>query len=111
MPNLTAFAMLLGLQIVSLGCLALSQARHWRMLIGPTRSPATAPLRWLGGAGLMTSLPLAVNIFGCSFGGIVWLLSLPLGGYAVAFGLAANHSTKQRQAKRAASSIRKSCKP
>ena len=107
MTNLALIAMLLILHVFALGCLALSQAKHWRKLIGPVQSPSRTHLRWLGGVGLTTSLLSAVSICGWGFGGLIWLLSLHLGGYAVAFALSLRDSAEQNQA-RIARSLRKS---
>jgi hypothetical protein len=88
MFDLTLAAGLLMLQLFALGCLALSQDKHWRTLMGAVRSPPKRRLRWLAGAGLLTGSILAVSVCGWGFGSLIWLLSLPLGGYAVTFALA-----------------------
>jgi hypothetical protein len=87
MFDLALAAGLLMLQLFALGCLALSQDKHWRTLMGPVRSPPKRRLRWLAGAGLLTGSILAVSLCGWGFGSLIWLLSLPLGGYAVTFAL------------------------
>jgi hypothetical protein len=76
------------LQFLALGCLALSQNKHWRTLMGQSRLPPKKRLQWLGGAGLLVSLTLVVSVWGWSFASLIWLLSLPLAGYAIAFALA-----------------------
>lgn len=83
------------LQFFTLGGLALSQDKHWRTLMGQTRLPPKKCLQWLGGAGLLASLTLAVSVWGWSFGSLIWLLSLPLAGYAVTFALALILSARQ----------------
>ena len=88
MLDLMLAAGLLMLNFLGLGCLALSQDKHWRMLTGAVRSPPKLHLRWLAWAGLLTGLTLAVSLCGWGFGSLIWLLSLPLGGYAVTFSLA-----------------------
>lgn len=87
MFDLALAASLLMLQFFTLGCLALSQDKHWRTLMGAVRSPPRGHLRWLAGAGLLTGLILTASVCGWSFGSLIWLLSLPLGGYAVTFAL------------------------
>jgi hypothetical protein len=88
MLDLMLAAGLLMLNFLGLGCLALSQDKHWRTLTGAVRSPPRRRLHWLAGAGLLTGLILAVSLCGWGFGSLIWLLSLPLGGYAVTFALA-----------------------
>lgn len=82
MFDLKLAAGLLMLQFFTLGCLALSQDKHWRGLSGAPL-PKKRFLRWLGGVGLLTGLILIVSLCGWAFGSLIWLLSLPLGGYAV----------------------------
>ncbi|WP_372877405.1 DUF3325 family protein [Pseudomonas sp.] len=86
---------LLMLQLFTLGCLALSQDKHWRTLMEQTRLPPKQRLQWLGGAGLLTGSILAMSLYGWGFGILIWLLSLPLGGYVVTFALALTLSARQ----------------
>lgn len=88
MLDLVCATGLLMLQFFTLGCLALSQDKHWRTLMGAARLHAKSRLQWLGGAGLLTGLILAMSVYGWGVGSLIWLLSLPLGGYAVTFALA-----------------------
>jgi hypothetical protein len=94
MLDLMLAASLLMLHIFTLGCLALSQEKHWRTLLGQTRLPPKKRLQWLGVSGLLASLTLAVSVWAWSFGSLIWLLSLPLGGYAVTLALSLTSSAK-----------------
>jgi hypothetical protein len=100
MLDLTLAAGLLMLQLFALGCLALSQDKHWRTLMGPVRSPPKRRLRWLAGAGLLTGSILAVSLCGWGFGSLIWLLSLPLGGFAVTFALALTPAPRKAASRR-----------
>lgn len=88
MLDLALAAGLLALQFFSLGCLALAQDKHWRNVMGAARLHLKGRLRLLGGVGLPLGLILAWSVRGWSFGNLIWLLSLPLAGYAVALVLA-----------------------
>lgn len=79
---------LFALQLLALSCLALAQAPHWRALFGQHRSRWQSHLRLLGWTGLLLALGLAWRYQGWAFGSLIWLLSLPLSGYAVVFLLA-----------------------
>jgi len=79
---------LLALQLLGLSCLALAQDKHWRAVMSPARRPVKNRLRLLGWATLGLSLGLAASSQGWAFGCLIWLLSLPPAGYAVAFTLA-----------------------
>lgn len=95
MLDLVCATGLLMLQFFALGCLALSQDKHWQTLMEQTRLPPKKRLQWLGGAGLLASLTLAVSVWGWGFGSLIWLLSLPLGGYSVTFALALIPTARQ----------------
>lgn len=71
-------------------CLALSQGRHWRQVVGTT-SPRRGRVRLLRGvgAGLLTgSLALALLRDGASFGSLLWATVLSFAALALAFTLA-----------------------
>jgi hypothetical protein len=79
---------LFALQLLGLSCLALAQDKHWLTVMGTKRRQVESRLRMMGWATLTLSLGLVANSQGWAFGSLIWLLSLPPAGYAVAFILA-----------------------
>ncbi|MDP3846053.1 MAG: DUF3325 domain-containing protein [Pseudomonas sp.] len=88
MLELTYGGALLVLQLLGLSGLALAQDKHWRTVMGPALRHPQSRLRLLGWAALTLSLSLAVSGQGWAFGSLIWLLSLPPAGFAIAFTLA-----------------------
>jgi len=70
--------------------LALSQARHWRTVVGDAALPRSRVpvLRAIGGALIALSLLLAFTRDGPSFGSLLWATAISLAALAVAFTLA-----------------------
>lgn len=77
---------LLALHLSGLACLALAQDKHWQRLRIP-RAPSSRTV-FIGWAGLASSLALAWVDQGAAFGSLIWILLLPLNGYALALTLA-----------------------
>jgi len=70
--------------------LALSQARHWRTVVGAAALPRSRvlALRTIGGALIALSLLIALMRDGPSFGSLLWATAISLAALAVAFALA-----------------------
>jgi len=74
----------LGLQLLGLSALALSQAQHWQRVMQPRRFPGTRGLRLV--ALLLSALALLVSMgdLGLAMGALFWVLALLPCGLAVA---------------------------
>jgi len=81
---------LLAAAYAGFALLALSQARHWRTVVGAAALPRrrVLVLRTLGGALIALSLILALMRDGPSFGSLLWATAISLAALAVAFTLA-----------------------
>jgi len=90
MPDSLLLLALLVADYVGFALLALSQAQHWRTVIGAAplpRSPVLL-LRTLGGALIALSLLLSLLRDGPSFGSLLWATAISAAALAVAFTLA-----------------------
>lgn len=74
----------LGLQLLGLAALALSQAVHWQRVMQPRAFPGTRGLRLA--ALLVSALALLVSVadMGLAMGGVFWVLALLPCGLVVA---------------------------
>jgi len=90
MPDSLLLLALLVAAYAGFALLALSQARHWRIVIGDVALPRrrVRVLRTLGGALIALSLILALVRDGPSFGSLLWATAISVAALAVAFTLA-----------------------
>jgi len=75
---------------VGFALLALSQAQHWRAVVGAVALPRrrVRGLRSIGGTSIALSLILALMRDGSSFGSLLWATAISVAALAVAFTLA-----------------------
>lgn len=87
MPEAPLYALVLLLALAGLAALALSMERHWLQSGGaPGRWRQLAPgLRVLGGAALLLSLLLSLQLDHGSIAALVWVMALAPSAVAVAF--------------------------
>jgi len=90
MPDSLLLLALFAAAYAGFALLALSQARHWRTVVGAAALPRSRVLllRTLGGALIALSLLLALMRDGASFGSLLWATAISLAALAVAFTLA-----------------------
>jgi len=90
MPDSLLLLALLAAACAGFALLALSQARHWRTVIGAAALPRrrVLVLRAIGGALIALSLILSLLRDGPSFGSLLWATAISLAALAVAFTLA-----------------------
>lgn len=90
MPDSLLLLALFAAAYAGFALLALSQARHWRTVIGDAVLPRgrVLVLRTIGGALIALSLILALTRDGPSFGSLLWATAISLAALAVTFTLA-----------------------
>jgi len=90
MPDSLLLLALSAAAYAGFALLALSQARHWRAVVGDAALPRkqVLVLRTLGGALIALSLLLALMRDGPSFGSLLWATAISLAPLGVAFTLA-----------------------
>jgi len=90
MPDSLLLFVLFAAAYAGFSLLALSQAQHWRAVVGAAALPRNRVLvlRTLGGALIALSLLLALMRHGPSFGSLLWATVISLAALAVAFTLA-----------------------
>lgn len=68
---------------------AMSQAKHWRRIVGAKKDPPRPRIKRVAGAALLlAALACALLRDGPSFGAILWALALSVAAFAVAMVLA-----------------------
>jgi len=90
MPDSLLLLALLAAAYAGFALLALSQAQHWRTVVGaaPLARSRVLSLRAIGGALIALSLILSLLRDGPSFGSLLWATVISLAALAVAFTLA-----------------------
>jgi len=90
MPDSLSLLALLVTAYAGFALLALSQAQHWRAVVGAVALPRrrVRGLRAIGGASLALSLFIAFVRDGPSFGSLLWATAISAAALAVAFTLA-----------------------
>jgi len=90
MPDKLLLLALLAAAYAGFALLALSQARHWRAVVGDAALPRSRVLvlRTLGAALIALSLLLAFTRDGPSFGSLLWGTAISLAALGVALTLA-----------------------
>jgi len=90
MPDSLLLLALLAAAYAGFALLALSQARHWRAVVGAAALPRrrVLVLRSIGGVLIALSLMLSLLRDGASFGSLLWATAISLAALAVAFTLA-----------------------
>lgn len=89
MPDAVLHAAALAASVLGMAWLALAMEVHWEQVRGTTALPARTAraLRWLGAAGLATSLALCLAVDHASMAALVWVMGLAAAALAVAFTL------------------------
>ena len=89
MPDAVLHAAALAASVLGMAWLALAMEAHWQQVRGTTALPARTAhaLRWLGAAGLATSLALCLAVDHASMAVLVWVMGLAAAALAVAFTL------------------------
>lgn len=84
MPEAILLTLILATSYLGFDLLALSQDRNWERVTGQRHVPAgrTLPLRLAGYGLLALALALSLERDGASFGSILWVVALSIGGLA-----------------------------
>ncbi|RKQ70503.1 DUF3325 domain-containing protein [Oceanibaculum indicum] len=84
MPESILLALILGTSYLGFNLLALSQEKNWERVTGQRHVPGgrTLPLRLAGYGLLALALALSLERDGASFGSILWVVGLSVGGLA-----------------------------
>ncbi|MBC3917132.1 DUF3325 domain-containing protein [Undibacterium sp. CY18W] len=79
----------LAANVAGMGWLALAMEVHWEQVRGTSPQPARLVnrLRWLGAAGLGTSLLLCLRVDHASMASLVWVMALAVAAVSIAFTL------------------------